>query len=87
MTDILSNLAAEVKHRAGGRRAALSHENTKSRNPRASLTAADLAATHRDPFDRLLLGVAQSEHLMLLTADAALIALAGKDPRLPLKGV
>jgi PIN domain nuclease of toxin-antitoxin system len=50
------------------------------------LTTADLAVTHRDPFDRLLLGVAQSEDLVLLTADTALIALAGKEPRLPLRG-
>lgn len=50
------------------------------------LTAADLAARHRDPFDRLLLGVAQSEDLVLLTADVALLALAGGEPRLPLRG-
>jgi PIN domain nuclease of toxin-antitoxin system len=50
------------------------------------LTTAALAVTHRDPFDRLLLGVARSEDLVLLTADTALIALAGKEPRLPLKG-
>jgi PIN domain nuclease of toxin-antitoxin system len=50
------------------------------------LVAADLAVTHRDPFDRLLLGVSQSDDLVLLTADAALIALAGQEPRLPLRG-
>jgi PIN domain nuclease of toxin-antitoxin system len=50
------------------------------------LTAADLAATHRDPFDRLLLGVAQAEDLILLTVDTALIALGVSDPRLPLRG-
>ena len=50
------------------------------------LTATELAATHRDPFDRLLLGVAQAEDLVLLTADTALIALADKQPRLPLRG-
>ena len=50
------------------------------------LTMADVAASHPDPFDRLLLGVAQAEDLILLTADAALIDLAGKDPRLPLRG-
>jgi PIN domain nuclease of toxin-antitoxin system len=50
------------------------------------LVTADLAVLHRDPFDRLLLGVAQSEDLVLLTADHALIALAGKEPRLPLRG-
>jgi PIN domain nuclease of toxin-antitoxin system len=50
------------------------------------LTAAELTATHRDPFDRLWLGVAQAEDLVFLTADAALIALASKEPRLPLRG-
>jgi len=50
------------------------------------LTTADLAITHRDPFDRLLLGVARSEDLVLLTADTALIARARKEPRLPLRG-
>lgn len=50
------------------------------------LATADLAVTHRDPFDRLLLGVAHAEDLVLLTADYALIALADKEPRLPLKG-
>jgi PIN domain nuclease of toxin-antitoxin system len=50
------------------------------------LTAGGLAATHRDPFDRLLLGVAQAEDLVLLTSDSALIALADKQPRLPVRG-
>lgn len=50
------------------------------------LTMADVAGAHPDPFDRLLLGVAQAEDLILLTADAAVIALAGKDPRLPVRG-
>jgi PIN domain nuclease of toxin-antitoxin system len=50
------------------------------------LAMAGVAASHPDPFDRLLLGVAQAEDLILLTADAALIDLAGKDPRLPLRG-
>jgi len=49
------------------------------------LTMADVAAAHPDPFDRLLLAVAQAEDLILLTADAALIALAVEEPRLPLK--
>jgi PIN domain nuclease of toxin-antitoxin system len=49
------------------------------------LTAANLLAAHRDPFDRVLLGVASAEDLVLLTADAALIALAAKQPRLPLR--
>lgn len=50
------------------------------------LTMADVADSHPDPFDRLLVGVAQAEDLVLLTADAALIALARQDPRLPVRG-
>ena len=50
------------------------------------LTTVDLPEAHRDPFDRLLLSVAETEHLVLLTADTALITLARKEPRLPLKG-
>jgi PIN domain nuclease of toxin-antitoxin system len=49
------------------------------------LTLLNLSEAHRDPFDRLLLSVAEAEHLVLLTADAALIALARKEPRLPLR--
>lgn len=48
------------------------------------LTPTDLPASHRDPFDRLLVGVAVAEHVMLLTADVALIGLATKDARLPI---
>lgn len=51
-----------------------------------ALATAELPYAHRDPFDRLLLSVAEAEQLVLLTADEALIALARKDPRLPLKG-
>jgi len=51
-----------------------------------ALGTAELPYAHRHPFDRLLLSVAEAEHLVLLTADQALIALARKDPRLPLKG-
>ena len=49
------------------------------------LTVVKLAETHRDPFDRLLLSVAEAEHLVLLTADAALIALGRKETHLPLR--
>jgi len=49
------------------------------------LTAVKPAETHRDPFDRLLLSVAESENLVLLTADTALIALGRNEPRLPLR--
>jgi PIN domain nuclease of toxin-antitoxin system len=51
------------------------------------LTAVKLAEAHRDPFDRLLLSIAEAEHLVLLTADEALIALGRIEPRLPLRHV
>ena len=50
-----------------------------------ALATAELPYSHGDPFDRLLLSVAEAEHLVLLTADAALIALAEAHPRLPIK--
>ena len=49
------------------------------------LTEVKPAETHHDPFDRLLLSVAEAENLVLLTADAVLIALGHKEPRLPLR--
>ena len=49
------------------------------------LTRVKAAESHRDPFDRLLLSVAEAEHLVLLTADAALIALGRQEPRLPIR--
>lgn len=49
------------------------------------LASAELPEAHRDPFDRLLLSVAEAEHLILLTADKVLIALARKEPRLPVR--
>ncbi len=49
------------------------------------LGTANLAEAHRDPFDRLLLSVAQAEQLIFLTADKALITLAQKEPSLPLR--
>lgn len=52
-----------------------------------AVATADLPYGHRDPFDRLLLSVAEAEHLVLLTADEALIALAQEHPRLPIKRV
>jgi PIN domain nuclease of toxin-antitoxin system len=51
-----------------------------------ALATADLDFGHADPFDRLLLGVAEADHLILLTADGALVALAGENPRLPIRG-
>lgn len=51
------------------------------------LATVDGAQAHTDPFDRLLLGVAQAEHLILLTADRALIALGRGHSRLPIRAV
>lgn len=51
------------------------------------LAAAEVTAAHPDPFDRLLLGVALAEGLQLLTADMALVRLADRYPRLPIKEV
>jgi PIN domain nuclease of toxin-antitoxin system len=42
------------------------------------LTVVKSAQGHRDPFDRLLLSIAEAEGLVLLTADEALIALRHK---------
>jgi PIN domain nuclease of toxin-antitoxin system len=49
------------------------------------LTTMDIPDAHPDPFDRLLLSVAEAERLVLLTADQALIALARKEPHLPVR--
>jgi PIN domain nuclease of toxin-antitoxin system len=49
------------------------------------LTRVKAAESHRDPFDRLLLSVAEAENLVLLTADAALIALGRQEPHLPIR--
>jgi len=49
------------------------------------LTRVKAAESHRDPFDRLLLSVAEAESLVLLTADTALIALGLQEPRLPIR--
>lgn len=49
------------------------------------LATGDQPRAHPDPFDRLLLAVAEAEHLILLTTDRSLIALAKREPRLPVK--
>jgi PIN domain nuclease of toxin-antitoxin system len=51
------------------------------------LTHVKAAESHRDPFDRLLLSVAEAENLVLLTADSALIALGRREPHLPIRNV
>ncbi|BBP05729.1 hypothetical protein TPL01_24470 [Sulfuriferula plumbiphila] len=42
--------------------------------PEHTVAAAELPALHADPFDRLLVAQAWQQHLILLTADAALTA-------------
>ena len=49
------------------------------------LTRVKAAESHPDPFDRLLLSVAEAEDLILLTADTALIALGRQESRLPIR--
>jgi PIN domain nuclease of toxin-antitoxin system len=49
------------------------------------LTPVKAAESHRHPFDRLLLRVAEAENLVLLTADSALIALMREGYRLPIR--
>lgn len=49
------------------------------------LTVVKAAESHRDPFDRLLLSVAEAENLVLLTADDALVALGRREPGLPIR--
>lgn len=49
------------------------------------LATMDIRDAHPDPFDRLLLSVADAERLVLLTADHALIALGRKEPHLPVR--
>lgn len=41
---------------------------------------------HSDPFDRLLVSVADAEHLLLFTADRALVELGQQSPHLPIRG-
>ena len=50
-----------------------------------ALVSAELPIAHRDPFDRLLLAVATTDHLTFLTADSALVALSAMHPRLPIR--
>lgn len=44
-----------------------------------AIATADLDIAHTDPFDRLLLATARAERIVLLTADAALLAQGGAD--------
>jgi|SRR5579885_910987 hypothetical protein len=51
------------------------------------LTHVKAAESHPDPFDRLLLSVAEAENLVLLTADTTLVALGRQEARLPIRHV
>ena len=44
-----------------------------------AIATSGLEISHGDPFDRLLLATARIEHLILLTADAALLVQGGPD--------
>ena len=52
-----------------------------------AIATATLAMPHDDPFDRMLVAIAQLEGMILLTADSTLIELAHNDPALPIRGV
>ena len=51
-----------------------------------AICSAGVATDHADPFDRLLMATALVEGLQLLTADAALIAVAASNRGLPIVG-
>lgn len=84
----------DLKHRLGKLPIAPARFRDEMRSAGASilsitdehvLTPMKAAESHRDPIDRLLLSVAEAEHLVLLTADTALIALARQESRLPIR--
>ena len=50
-----------------------------------AIATTDVPLGHKDPFDRLLLATAQTEHLVLLTGDEGLLRLARLEPTLPVK--
>ncbi len=50
-----------------------------------AIATTEIALEHKDPFDRLLLATAQTEHLVLLTSDEGLLSLTRLEPTLPLK--
>jgi PIN domain nuclease of toxin-antitoxin system len=54
-------------------------------NDEHALATGDSPYAHADPFDRLLLSVAETDHLILLTADHALATLGKENPRLPIR--
>jgi PIN domain nuclease of toxin-antitoxin system len=52
-----------------------------------ALATAELAVDHSDPFDRLLLAIAEVDQFVLLTADSGLASLRERLPRLPIRVV
>lgn len=50
-----------------------------------AIASGELPPGHDDPFDRLLVATAQVEHLVLATADQAIVRWAGQQPMLPIK--
>ena len=91
---VVSVWEVELKHRLGKLPIAPLRFRDEMRSAGASLlpltddhvlTRVKAVDSHRDPFDRLLLSVAEAENLVLLTADSALIALARLEPRLPIR--
>jgi PIN domain nuclease of toxin-antitoxin system len=91
---VVSVWEVDLKHRLGKLPIAPARFHDEMRSAGATvlsvtdehvLTRVKAAESHRDPFDRLLLSVAEAENLVLLTADTALIALGRQEARLPIR--
>jgi hypothetical protein len=50
-----------------------------------AIATTEVPLEYKDPFDRLLLATAQTEHLVLLTGDERLLRLSRLEPTLPVK--
>ena len=94
VVSVASVWEVDLKHRLGKLPIAPAHFCDEMRSAGATvlsvtgehvLTRVKAAESHRDPFDRLLLSVAEAESLVLLTADTALIALGRQEPGLPIR--
>lgn len=93
---VVSIWEVDLKHRLGKLAVPPGHFHDEMRDAGATilsvtdehvLARVTLPREHSDPFDRLLLGIAVCEDLILITADEALLALGEVDARLPLRGV
>jgi PIN domain nuclease of toxin-antitoxin system len=90
---VASAWEVDLKHRLGKSPIALRRFRDEMRSAGATipsitdehvLTVVKTRPTHRDPFDRLVLSVADVENLVLFPAHAALIALSGSaNPAFP----